>query len=113
MKNISRRNVIQNLSFRLEPGPQIRIPDFDLVMEDVWQELDTICSIPQLASSKSFRGITLSMESTTRKCDAFSDLVQTKLPVTERASKLHIKTYPSVNFFTATRRARNRNVGRT
>ncbi|KIL65204.1 hypothetical protein M378DRAFT_162468 [Amanita muscaria Koide BX008] len=91
MKNISHQNAIQNLSFRLEFGQVIHILDFDSVMKDVWQELDTVCSIPQLASSKSFRGITFSIQSTARNCDAFSDLVQKKLPNTKQASKLHIK----------------------
>ncbi|KIL64179.1 hypothetical protein M378DRAFT_639113 [Amanita muscaria Koide BX008] len=92
MKNISHRNMIQNLSFRLEFGQMIQMVNFDSVMKDVWQELDAICSIPQLASSKSFRGITFSIQSTALNCDAFSDLVQNKLPVTKQASKLHIKT---------------------
>ncbi|KIL56272.1 hypothetical protein M378DRAFT_172855 [Amanita muscaria Koide BX008] len=92
MKNISHRNAIQNLTFHLELGRVIHILDFDWVMKEVWQELDRICSIPQLASSKSFRGITLSVRSTAANCDAFADLVQNRLPVTKRASKLHIKT---------------------
>ncbi|KAM6503548.1 hypothetical protein JOM56_000491 [Amanita muscaria] len=93
---ISCQNVIQNLSFHLESFPDLDMVDFVSAMKDVWQELDTICSIPQLASSKSFRGITFGMRSTAFNYDAFSDLVQSKLPVTKKASKLHIKTYPSV-----------------
>ncbi|KAM6492360.1 hypothetical protein JOM56_012084 [Amanita muscaria] len=92
MKNISHRNVIQTLLFRLQLGPDVDIVDFESATKDVWQEVDTICCIPQLVSSESFRGITFSMESTAANCDAFSDLVQKKLPETKKASKLHIKT---------------------
>ncbi|KIL56255.1 hypothetical protein M378DRAFT_17240 [Amanita muscaria Koide BX008] len=94
MKTISPQNVIQNLSFHLKLGRAIHILDFDWTMKDVWQELDTIWSIPQLASSKSFHGITFIVESTPANCDAFSDLVQNKLPETKKASKLHVKTSP-------------------
>ncbi|KAM6503546.1 hypothetical protein JOM56_000489, partial [Amanita muscaria] len=84
MKKISHRNGIQNLTFHLEFCPETYALDFDSAMKDVWQELDTICSIPQLASSKSFRGITFSMTSTSSHCNAFSDLVQNRLPVTKK-----------------------------
>ncbi|KAM6503550.1 hypothetical protein JOM56_000493 [Amanita muscaria] len=101
METISPRNVIQNLSFHLKLGRAIHILDFDSTMKDVWQELDTIWSIPQLASSKSFHGITFIVESTPANCDAFSDLAQNKLPETKKASKLHVKTS---HRFTATDR---------
>ena len=87
MKKISHRNVIQNLSFRLLIYWQIRVVDFESAMKDVWQELDTVCFIPQLASSKSFRGITFTIQS---ECNSFSDLVRSRLPETQKANKLHI-----------------------
>ncbi|KIL65217.1 hypothetical protein M378DRAFT_547315 [Amanita muscaria Koide BX008] len=94
MKNVSHRNVIQNLSFHLELGSHVDIVNFESATKDVWQEVDTIWSIPQLVSSESFRGITFNVELTARNYDVFSNLVQNKMPETKKASKLHIKRSP-------------------
>ncbi|KIL56267.1 hypothetical protein M378DRAFT_532003 [Amanita muscaria Koide BX008] len=91
MKKISYRNVLQNLSFRQVLFPWIELANYDLTLGDVWQELDTICSLPQLASSNIFRGITFNIESTMPVCDGFEGVARNRLPETTRASKLHIE----------------------